>query len=90
MPKGTGNEGGGGVFRIHGSSAPGSQQFRVPRTVLTAGMMGAVAAAVSAGLLLSAVGGPSSGRTDRVKAPVVAAPSGTANARQAPAFQKSK
>ena len=78
------------MFRVHGSSVPGGQDFRVPRTVLTAGMMGAVAAAVAAGLLLSAGGGPSSGRMDRVKARVVAAPSGPANAWQAPAFQKSK
>jgi hypothetical protein len=78
------------VFRVHGSSAPGRQEFRVPRTALTAGMLAAVAAAVSAGLLLSAGGGPSNGRMDRVKAPVAAAPTGTANARQAPALQKSK
>jgi hypothetical protein len=92
------------VFRVNGSSPPGNQEFRVPRTALTAGMMGAVAATVSAGLLLSAGAGPSSGRLDRVKASVsVVAPSGTVTARPpagprpaggkpeaAPALQKSK
>jgi lipoprotein-anchoring transpeptidase ErfK/SrfK len=57
-----------------------NQETHASRTAITVGMIGVVAAAVSAGLLLSSGAGPSAGRAARA---VVVRPPVTAAARQA-------
>jgi lipoprotein-anchoring transpeptidase ErfK/SrfK len=67
------------VFLGHVRTVLANRENHASRTAITVGMIGVVAAAVSAGLLLSSGGGPSAGRAARA----VARPPVTAAARQA-------
>jgi lipoprotein-anchoring transpeptidase ErfK/SrfK len=67
------------VFLGHVRTVLANRENHASRTAVTVGMIGVVAAAVSAGLLLSSGGGPSAGRAARA----VARPPVTAAARQA-------
>ena len=53
------------VFRSHARTALTNREGRVSRTAITVGVIGAAAAAVSAGLLLSSGSGPSGGAAVR-------------------------
>jgi lipoprotein-anchoring transpeptidase ErfK/SrfK len=67
------------VFLGHVRTVLANRENHASRTAVTVGMIGVVAAAVSAGLLLSSGGGPSAGRAARA----AARPPVTAAARQA-------
>ena len=53
------------MFRSHARTALTNREGRVSRTAITVGVIGAAAAAVSAGLLLSSGSGPSGGAAVR-------------------------